>query len=55
LILCKPNKEMSDSKSRTTNSRDHDTAISRNSLKKIANILYDDLADELGSLFETVV
>jgi hypothetical protein len=45
-ILCTPIKGMSKSKSRTANILDIDTGITRENLKKIANILNDDLADE---------
>ena len=44
---------MSKSKSRTANILDIDTGISRENLKKIANILNDDLADEYVLLTKT--
>jgi starvation-inducible DNA-binding protein len=44
---------MSKSKSRTANILDVDTGISRENLKKIANILNDDLADEYVLLTKT--
>lgn len=52
-ILCKLIKDMSKSKSRTANILDIDTGISRENLKKIANILNDDLADEYVLLTKT--
>jgi starvation-inducible DNA-binding protein len=52
-ILCRPIKDMSKSKSRTANILDIDTGISRENLKKIANILNDDLADEYVLLTKT--
>lgn len=52
-ILCKLIKGMSKSKSRTANILDIDTGISRENLKKIANILNDDLADEYVLLTKT--
>jgi starvation-inducible DNA-binding protein len=52
-IVCKPIKGMSKSKSRTTGILDIDTGISRENLKKIANILNDDLADEYVLLTKT--
>ena len=44
---------MSKSKSKTTSILDIDTGISRENLKKIANILNDDLADEYVLLTKT--
>src|SRR5918994_7929875 len=44
---------MSKSKSRTANILDIDTGVSRENLKKIANILNDDLADEYVLLTKT--
>jgi len=52
-ILCRPIKDMSKSKSRTANILDIDTGISRENLKKIANILNDELADEYVLLTKT--
>ena len=52
-IICKPIKDMSKSKSRTANILDIDTGIPRENLKKIANILNDDLADEYVLLTKT--
>ena len=44
---------MSKTKSRTTNILDIDTGISRENIKKIANVLNDDLADEYVLLTKT--
>ena len=52
-IPCRPIKDMSKSNSRTANILDMDTGISRENLKKIANILNDDLADEYVLLTKT--
>ena len=52
-ILCKPIRSMNKSKSRTVDILGIDTGISRENLKKIANILNDDLADEYVLLTKT--
>lgn len=48
-----PSKDMSKSKSRTTSIMATDTGIACENLKKIANILNDDLADEYVPLTKT--